>query len=108
MNLKPVELQVAIPRTQEASSIQNQMQHRPTAEQSLLNHHAAKQIEISRQRGEEVDATADGRIRDDGQNGEHKGDDQSRQQRSGSQSENQVETIAAEHPYKGKHIDFSV
>ncbi|WP_028545182.1 hypothetical protein [Paenibacillus taiwanensis] len=106
MNMKSVELQVAIPRTQEVSSIHQQMQQRPTLEQSMLNEQAAKLTESLRQRNEKVDASSEGRIRDDEEHASHH--DSSTPDKQPDDPEKKNAAVPAEHPYKGKHIDFSV
>jgi len=108
MNMKPVEMQIAVPRTTDASAIQQQMQQRPTTEQFMLNEQAIKHMQAQRQRSEKVDASADGRIRDreSDSNQEHNATSQDHEQND--QKEGKETVQPAVHPYKGKHIDFSV
>lgn len=42
MNMKPVELQIAVPRTSEAGRVQHDQQHRPLLDQNLLSQQAVK------------------------------------------------------------------
>ncbi|CAH8770027.1 hypothetical protein [Paenibacillus dendritiformis] len=108
MNVKPVELQIALTRTPEASAIHQQQQQRPVTEQLLLNEQAEKMTKKRRERNEQVDTAQEARIRDEGKR------DQSRADGSGPEPEPVEEETAApsaavpaEHPYKGKHIDFT-
>lgn len=110
MDMKSIELQIAVPRTTEASAIQRELQQRPTTEQFMLNEQALKHMRTQRQRSEQVDESADGRIRD-GEQGRQSGEESSG---NGQQAEDDnrnaaiTDTVPAVHPYKGKHIDFSV
>ncbi|WP_195573211.1 hypothetical protein [Paenibacillus sp. 1001270B_150601_E10] len=109
MNMKPVELQIALPRTQEVSNLHQQMQHRLMADQSVLNEQAEKLTESLRKRNEKLQESSQGRIQDEsrqqhsaqehGKHASHEEEDK------GSDKDT---TVPAVHPYKGKHIDFSV
>lgn len=108
MNVKPVELQIALTRTQEASAIHQQQQQRPVTEQLLLNEQAEKMTKKRRERNEQVETAQEARIRDEGKR------DQPHADGSGHELEPAEEETAAppaaapaEHPYKGKHIDFT-
>lgn len=108
MNVKPVELQIAITRTQEASAVHQQQQQRPATEQLLLNEQAEKMTKKRRERNEQVESAQETRIRDEGKR------DQSRAEGSGPEPEQAEEeegappaAMPAEHPFKGKHIDFT-
>ncbi|MHA6529230.1 hypothetical protein [Paenibacillus sp. BAC0078] len=103
MSLKPVELQIALPRTTEAGKIQNGLQHRPALDQQQLAGQNVKQAEALAQRSSEVDESAESALRDDGGRGKHAGGHAS------SQKEQKPETSHdAEHPYKGHRIDLSL
>ncbi|MGN7760365.1 hypothetical protein [Paenibacillus sp. 22594] len=102
MSLKPVELQIALPRTTEAGKIQNGLQHRPALDQQQLAGQNVKQTEQLAQRSSEVDESAESALRD-GRSGQHQ---------SGGHTpphKHQPETSHdAEHPYKGHRIDLSL
>ncbi|WP_274361455.1 hypothetical protein [Paenibacillus thermotolerans] len=106
MSLKSIEMQIAIPRTNEATSVQNQMQHKPGFDQSALAGHSAKQTEKERQRSSEIEETSYLNVRDEGSSSRGKGD------RSGSGRRNKQVSGKSSgksvHPYKGKHIDISL
>ncbi|SMG16578.1 hypothetical protein SAMN06295960_0645 [Paenibacillus aquistagni] len=107
MNMKPVELQIAIPRTQEVSTLHQQMQHRMMADQTVLNEQAEKLTEALRKRNEKLQESTEGRIHDEEHKQQSK-NDQPKGQKASDVSEEQDQSVPAEHPYKGKHIDFSV
>lgn len=110
MDMKPVELQIAVPRTTDASSIQREMQQRPLTEQFMLNEQAMKHLRTQRKRSEQVDRSAEGRIRD-GEQGENAKDEaagHNHHEEDDHQKSTQTDLAPAVHPYKGKHIDFSV
>lgn len=105
MDLKPIELQIAVPRTSEAGRVQHEGQHRPQIDQSLLSAQNIKESELQRQRSTEVDegALSSQVKRDEGS--------AAGQQQGKSSSEHQDESEKekpAEHPYKGHHIDLSL
>ncbi|MBW4083272.1 hypothetical protein [Paenibacillus sp. S150] len=102
MSLKPVELQIALPRTTEAGKIQNGLQHRPALDQQQLAGQSVKQSEHLAQRSSEVDESAES-LREDGSRGDHGGG------HSASYKQKKTETVhEAEHPYKGHRIDLSL
>ncbi|ANA83145.1 hypothetical protein PVOR_22604 [Paenibacillus vortex V453] len=102
MSLKSVEMQIAVPRTNEAGKIHNEFQQRPMNDQTLL---AGEQIKNSRaeaQRSTEVSETAETAVRDDGSR-----QSPGQQERGSSESGESVEQ-PAEHPYKGRNFDVSL
>ncbi|UHA73911.1 hypothetical protein [Paenibacillus sp. 481] len=108
MSLKSIELQIAIPRTNEASNIQQQLHQRPTTDQMLLNEQTAKLTESNRKKSEKIDETAESRIRDQ----EQRSGSQHNQHAKGQKQDNQEQLTdypakPAKHPYKGNHIDYS-
>ena len=103
MSLKPVELQIAVPRTTEAGRIQNELQHSPSADQQQLAAQNVKQSQEMTQRSTEVDDTSDTALRDDGGRGKNTGGNS--QQDKHHKSDGSPD---AEHPYKGHRIDLSL
>ncbi|GGA39527.1 hypothetical protein [Paenibacillus physcomitrellae] len=108
MDLKPVELQIAVPRTSDAGRIQQEQQFRPTVDQQQLGAQNIKDSELRRIRSSEVDDSPKSELRDhessdSASSGERQEGRTSAEEKPGSQSEPHL----AEHPYKGKHIDFS-
>ncbi|CQR56449.1 hypothetical protein [Paenibacillus riograndensis] len=103
MSLKPVELQIAVPRTTEAGKIQNGLQHRPALDQQQLAGQNVKQTEQLAQRSSEVDESAEPALRDHGGGGQQPGS------HSAPPKPQKTETAHdAEHPYKGHRIDLSL
>ncbi|OKP99389.1 hypothetical protein [Paenibacillus sp. P46E] len=103
MSLKPVELQIALPRTTEAGKIQNGLQHRPALDQQQLAGQNVKQSEQLAQRSSEVDESAESALRDDGSGQHHSGS------HTPAHKHQKPETSHdAEHPYKGHRIDLSL
>ncbi|MEK3793037.1 hypothetical protein MKX42_15010 [Paenibacillus sp. FSL R7-0204] len=102
MSLKPVELQIALPRTHDAGKVQNNLQQRPALDQQQLAGQNVKHSQEISLRSTEVDESAESALRDGGKgNG------------AGSQPhprkpDKQENTHDAEHPYKGHRIDFSL
>lgn len=103
MSLKPVELQIALPRTTEAGKIQNDLQHRPSLNQQQLAGQNIKNSHDQTQRSSEVDESSETSVRDDGQRGNNHGENSS----SGQQGKSR-KYRNAEHPYKGHSIDLSL
>ncbi|WP_235439861.1 hypothetical protein [Paenibacillus sp. DMB20] len=66
MSLKSVEMQIAVPRTSEASRIQQEHHQRPTQDQSFLAGEHIKQSRQAAQRSTEIDETAESAVRDGG------------------------------------------
>ncbi len=103
MSLKPVELQIALPRSTEAAKLHNDMQHRPSLhQQQLAGQNVKNSLEMA-QRSTEVDESSEASIRDDGEQENHQG----RQSSSGQKNKSE-KYQDAKHPYKGHNIDFTM
>jgi len=102
MGLRAVELQIAVPRTSDASKIQQENLVRPSIEQSLLADRASEQAELMRTRSDSVKESASGMIHEGDPGEQH-----ASQQHHAQQQVEEQHTTPAEHPYKGKHIDLS-
>ncbi|MEK5237976.1 hypothetical protein NST99_19985 [Paenibacillus sp. FSL L8-0470] len=103
MSLKPVELQIALPRTTDAGKVQHGLQHRPAVDQQQLAGQNVKQSSELAHRSTEVDESAEAALRNDDSQGNHAGS-----QSSSHQQEKQQTSHDAEHPYKGRRIDLSL
>lgn len=103
MSWKAVELQVAIPRTQEAGRIQDQMTRQNQQFQETLTMHQLKQEEIKRNRTNELDQAEKSVIHDedDGQQGQNSDHKQSQQK------EIKQKQPTVKHPYLGSKIDLN-
>lgn len=103
MSLKPVELQIAVPRTTEATKVQHELQHRSALDQQQLAGQNVKLVQEAAQRSGEVDESADAALRNDGSRGGH-----ADREASSRKKQPKEELREAEHPYKGHRIDFSL
>jgi len=112
MNIKPIEMQIAIPRTQDASQSQQQNQQKPVSDQQLLSDKAVKQAEEQLKKPNQVENAAHKRIQREFKDAEHGRKDQQRKSatddRNGQEQAQERKANPANHPFKGKHIDFSL
>ncbi len=107
MSMKGVEMQIAIPRTNEATHVQNQLNHKPAYDQAALANQSAKHTERQRQVSAGVDASAFLNVKDEGKGGfRGRGDDSSR--KPDKTEDARLGDADSGHPYKGKHIDISL
>ncbi|ANF96547.1 hypothetical protein [Paenibacillus bovis] len=102
MGMRAVELQIAVPRTSEAGKIQQEHLMRPALEQSMLSDQLNEQADRMRTRSDGVKESSSASIHD-GHPGEQHASGRQHEQEEGAVHE----PVAAEHPYKGKHIDLS-
>lgn len=103
MGLKLVELQVALPRTQDIGKIQEQLQQRG---QHIQEHLAAAQQKEESQKRKQVnpsEETAKNRLHKDGQNSNSSSDHDSKNKRKQTKQNQQDQS---HHPYKGNLIDI--
>lgn len=104
MSYRTIDMQVSIPRVAEVTPLQQQQQHRSANEQATLGQHAQKTTEQNASRLVQTEKTENRTIADDQSRGGQQG--QSPRKRSQSQSNKEAPGVS-EHPYKGKHIDYS-
>ncbi|WP_150267713.1 hypothetical protein [Paenibacillus tepidiphilus] len=102
MSMKPVELQIALPRTTDAGKVQNDLQQRPLITQQQISAEGIKQAQQSARRSAEIDEPADAKL--------HSREGRSRQphQQAEAKAEREEDVHEAEHPYKGHRIDLSL
>jgi len=108
MSFKSLDLQVSIPRTPDASSMQSQQMLRQAADQTKLAAASAEQTIELRHRNTEVEESSGQTIRDrEGrrQNGQQKGRGQGER---GTHGGARAREPGSAHPYKGKHIDITL
>jgi hypothetical protein len=103
MTLRPVELQIALPRTTDAGKILNEMQQRPSLDQQQLAGQNVKQSAEMTQRSPEINESSESALRNDGSRGGRQGSSSSN-----SRQQKQETARGAEHPYKGRSIDLSL
>jgi hypothetical protein len=111
MNLKPVELQMAIPRATEVGRVQQQTQQKPQQDQTLLQQAAAKTSEINQQKTQNVDEANGERVRDEEKQKDSQSKKRKKHKLAGYQASTKKEehdNNQAEHPFKGKRIDLSL
>ncbi|GIP43765.1 hypothetical protein J45TS6_22240 [Paenibacillus sp. J45TS6] len=106
MSLKNVELQIAIPRTTEAGRYQSEYDHRRSSEQSLLATNENKKTKKESKQSPKTSESEQTGIRD-----RSASSGTLEIKNSNELEETSEETLAAtpaEHPFKGKHIDYSL
>jgi hypothetical protein len=102
MTLRAVEMQIAIPRTQDIGKIQNQLHQRPTHEQFLLASEQQKENVRKQKSSESLEKT---------QMNFDKSQDQSNPRRHTYANHKKLKDNQRSenlHPYKGKIIDISL
>lgn len=106
MNMKSVELQIALPRTSEAGRIQQDQQQRPIVDQSILADQNMKASELERKKSQAMEHSAPNKsIKRE----ENAAADQDKEQAEAEERQDEKEKEqAAEHPFKGRHIDLSL
>lgn len=111
MSLKAVELQVALPRTQEISRIQDQLQQRTMHEQLMQLSDQTLHDQLQRQRTGDVNDTTKGLIKEkqEKQKREKKQETASKQNSTGSEGHSHGnDRSLMQDPLRGRHIDISL
>lgn len=107
MSLKSIDAQLALSRAMEASSLQQQLNNKPTGDQTLLAAQTQKKAEEDRKKSAQVDRSDNALIHEDeGQSGgqQHSGE----KRRKAGKGKPEDGADRSEHPYKGRHIDISL
>lgn len=100
MSLKAIEMQIALPRTQDAGKIQEQLQQRGQLQNDFATENVKKEDDKKKTtvlKQEQKDIT---RFHKEGQQKEHS-------QSQGDRKEKQSQQIKEAHPYKGTKVDYS-
>lgn len=108
MSLKGVEMQIAVPRTSEATHIQHQLNQKPAQDQTMLASQQTKEAEMRKRKSAEVEQSAFLHVKDEDagtSNGGSGGRGRKRDRRGESPSGAAADMT---HPYKGKHIDITL
>ncbi|MCD8501536.1 MAG: hypothetical protein LRY71_07520 [Bacillaceae bacterium] len=106
MSLKAIEMQVALPRTQTAGKIQDQLQQRGQVSQGHLATQQEKADELKRTKITDAEKTQNKRLNnDDVSSG--KQHSFTRDTPKKNDKDNKQQEIFAKHPYKGNYVDFS-
>ena len=106
MSYKSIDLQTSLPRTAEMSPLAHQQMNKSIAEQALLAQHGIRDAERQAQRMAKTESSAKGEIANRKQQGKER-------QRGGGRGKREAdarqdEESLSEHPFKGKHIDFTL
>lgn len=104
MSMKNVELQIAVPRTSEAGRYQSEYDFKRSSEQSLLASNEDKKAKRESKQSPKMADTEKTGIRNHSQS-----DDTvyaKKINHSEETAEEPARTLPAEHPFKGKHIDY--
>lgn len=104
MSFKSIDLQTSLPRTAEMTQLAGQQANKTIAEQAALAQQGLKEAERQARRTAKTDSTAKGQIADRENNNAD-------QQQAGSKKKPKRDAsgeVISEHPFKGKHIDFTL
>ncbi|PKR78647.1 hypothetical protein CEY16_02505 [Halalkalibacillus sediminis] len=99
MSWKGVEMQVALPRTQDAGQLQDQLQQRGQLTQDQLAQAQLKQLEAKRKSVLETNEKDDVNI--------HEEEGKETLETSQNKRKTKEEEEIVDHPFLGKHIDYS-
>lgn len=103
--MKAIEVQLSVHRAPETSRMQQEQLQRPLIDQAQLAGQATAEIERSRHRSAPTTEAADAKIRKDAEgNNQH----DSHGEGEHVEPEAEMRTVAAPHPFKGKHLDLSL
>lgn len=103
MSLKNIELQVALPRTYDAGRLQEHLNQKSNIEQHQIGLMNQAQQELARARSPEVIQTSSPAI-----NKEKQERALSQGKKKKNRNEIPLSSREAEHPYKGKYVDFTL
>ncbi|MCC3376210.1 hypothetical protein [Cohnella sp. REN36] len=109
MSFKPLDLQTSIPRSVELTQLHQHQQQRPAMEQAALGDQAMKRAERQAQQMTKSEGTA-GKSISEREPREGKRDSRSPSKRESASEEgaNEAKESANAHPFKGRHIDFTL
>lgn len=105
MSWKSVEMQVALPRTQDAGKMQEQMSKQQQRFQETLAQHQLREDIIKRRKVREYEETKGKKVTEDEENDQGLTDDTDHEESSDKKGTQEQSTV--DHPYLGQHIDFS-
>src|SRR5699024_5677037 len=100
MGFKSVEMQVAIPRTQDASKMQDQLTRQGQQFQEKLTQQQLREDIMKRTQVNEYEDVEKKTVDDEEKERQHQEEERKRK-------EQEAEKAQANHPYLGKNIDFS-
>jgi hypothetical protein len=110
MSFKAVDMQIAVQKSTETGMKQNQLMHKTVLDQAMLATNLEKRSDATRQKSSKVDESVNHLIRDDQENGKNQLFKQSKKKMANptGKSEDTHTSARVDHPFKGKHIDFSL
>lgn len=101
MGFKSVELQIAIPRSQDAGKMQEQMMKQGQQFQETLTNNNLREALLKRKQVNEYDAVEKQTVKKE--DAHH----QLQDEHQGVGNEKSAELMEPDHPYLGNHVDFS-
>lgn len=112
MNLNSIDMSFAVHKNTDAAQIQKELLNKPTADQTALAQSGMKTDADNRQKAAKLDQTDKSAIRDEQRKRGRKKDDE----KNGKGAQGEASSVSADmqrsnealHPYKGRHIDFSL
>ncbi|CAH1197798.1 hypothetical protein PAECIP111893_00983 [Paenibacillus plantiphilus] len=111
MPYKSIDLQASIPRTPDVAALQNQMMHKPVADQTRLEEASVKETELMRRKNSAVEQSDKLNIKD---NKQREAESNAKRRKNAGDSEDSQEPAetqtpqSPQHPFKGQHIDISL
>ncbi|WP_088833245.1 hypothetical protein [Paenibacillus tyrfis] len=108
MSMKPVEMQFALHKNDEAGLKQHQMVQKRVEDQAMLNSSNEKSTIKERQVSAKTEETSQASIKDDqsGRSGERDTRGGAGANKSAEEAKQAPSSTGPEHPYKGHHIDL--
>lgn len=101
MSLKAIEMQIALPRMQDASKLQEQLQQRGQQQNEVAANTVAKEVEKNRISVNKHEQKEQVRLKD------HQRDKNDNQQGKRNRKNKESQPVKEVHPYKGNFFDFS-
>jgi len=105
VSYKSIDLQTSLPRTAEMSQLAHNQLNRAFAEQAMLAQQGIRQSERQAQRTNQTESSAKSQISDRQAGGDRRQSSRRQNQTGGQEQQQEVQSL---HPFKGKHIDFSL
>ena len=109
MQVNGADLQFVIHKNDEAGMKQNQHVQRPMVEQAMIGHDSERALHKSRTQTTKTQSATGRKIKGD-QDDKHQGDreQKGKQNPKHGQTEQERTSESSIHPYKGRHIDFTL
>lgn len=101
MSLRPIEMQGSFPQSPKAGKIQEQMQQRGQVGQEIISEQLRLEEERKRKQVNEANESEQARFHHEDKEGNQQ------QEMFKGKEDRQTKLINAEHPFKGKFVDFS-